>query len=97
MTEEEELTVQRFAAIERGAAKGIARFEQLSDHLWCEVSAPHLDTMRRLARGERVPHEGACRAVAKELAAVASGKPLTTMENIPRFLRRERLARKGGG
>lgn len=91
MTEEEELTVQRFAAIERGAAKGIARFERLSDHLWCEVPATHLETMRALARGEQATYKAACRAVARELAAVEAGKPLTAMSDIPRFLRRERV------
>lgn len=91
MTEEEELTVQRFAAIERGASKGIARFERLSDHLWGEVPATHLETMRALARGEQVAYEAACRTVSRELAAVEAGKPLTAMSDLPRFLRRERV------
>lgn len=90
MTEEEELTVQRFAAIERGAAKGIARFEQLSDHLWCELPQHQLETMHALARGDLVLHKSACRAVARELAEIKAGKKLTTMDDLPRFLRRAR-------
>ena len=90
MPEDDELTIQRFIAIERGAAKGIARFEQLREHLWCELPTPHLDTMRQLAQGEQVPHEGACRAVAKELAEIEAGKTLITFDDLPRFLRRKR-------
>lgn len=90
MTEEDELTIQRFAAIERGAAKGIDRFRDIQEHLWCEIATPHLDTMQQLARGERVPHENACRAVAKELTEIEAGKKPLTLSEIPRFLRRAR-------
>ena len=67
-----------------------ARFEQLREHLWCELPTPHLVTMRQLAQGEQVPHEGACRAVAKELAEIEAGKTLITFDDLPRFLRRKR-------
>ena len=90
MTEDDRLTILRFAAIERGAAKGIPRFKRLQDHLWIELPLPVLLTMRALAHGEDLPHEEACRAVAAELAKIEAGAPLMTYDDPPRFLRRTR-------
>ena len=90
MTEDDRLTVLRLAAIERGAAKGIRRFERLQDHLWIELPLPVLLTMRALAHGEDLPHEEACRAVAGELAKIEAGARLMTYDDPPRFLRRQR-------
>lgn len=92
MTEDDRLTILRFAAIERGAAKGIPRFKRLQDHLWIELPLPVLLTMRALALalGEDLPHEEACRAVAGELAKIEAGARLMTYDDPPKFIRRQR-------
>lgn len=88
MTEADELTIQRFAAICRGMDKGIERFEQMYHHLVAEVQNAHIRTMTGLMEGRHIRHpEAAIKAISKQLAHIEAGKPLSTLADIPRFLR----------
>ena len=98
MTEADELTIQRFAAIARGYDKGVPRLAWIYLYLIEHVHNRHIRRMTMLMEGAHVPHEEACRVVAKALDEIDPGHPVPVLNieslpyrdhpEIPRFLRK---------
>ena len=90
MTEAEELTLQRFAAIMRGAAKDIPRFLAMREHIFTRLDPPHyLEMLAHFDRGA-MPGPGALKWTARSLEAIDNNDGLWTFDCIPRFMRTEK-------
>lgn len=90
MTEAEELTLHRFAAIMRGAAKDIPRFLAMREHIFTRLDPPHyLEMLAHFDRGA-IPGPGALKWTARSLEAIDNNEGLWTFDCIPRFVRTEK-------
>lgn len=90
MTEIEEITIQRFAALARGFKKGIPHLEERYFRLLELTPRQHTRTMRQLVQGERVPHEEACAWIADALHRIEAGTAV--IDSVPEALRNRRDA-----
>jgi hypothetical protein len=89
MTEADELTIQRFAAICRGMDKGIERFEQMYGYLRGHVHNRHFRMMQRYEETGKPQPEETLRVFATVLFEVDMTQHVAKGRTIPRFLRNE--------
>ena len=90
MTEAEELTVQRFAAIVRGAAKRIPRFLAMREHIFTRLDPAHYLEMLQHIEGGPTPGKAALKWTARSLKVVDDDDGLWTLDCLPRSMRTER-------
>lgn len=100
MTEAEELTLQRFAALARGYDRGVPRLTWMYLYLLENVHNRHIRAMTRHMEGRGTADQEACRVVAKALGEIDPSAPVPDLNieqlpycdipEIPRFLRKPR-------